>query len=237
MNSASSEDGDGASHPTVARPLPAFVDWLLAALIAIAGLGSLLGGTVLTFVVDRSLLAEAISRGDRSGMPLTDAEFLDLAAAVETWLGVGLLVTGLGMVVGAIAYAVVRHRAHLDAADGEPAGSFVANAVLGAVTTAVLGFLPFSPAVGGAIAGYLERGVSERTVSVGAASGLLAAAPLLVLMVFLLGGLVSGLLAIGDGGLAIVAGAAVLLGMALAATVSGGLGAIGGYVGGALAGS
>ncbi|WP_262178087.1 DUF5518 domain-containing protein [Haloarcula laminariae] len=47
------------------------------------------------------------------------------------------------------------------------------NAVIGAVASAVLGFVPFSPVLGGAIAGYLQGGTRSDGLRVGAISGVL----------------------------------------------------------------
>lgn len=235
MTATPADDGSLETGSALARPLPAFVDWLLSAIIALAGLALLLAGTALRVVVDWTFLAAAIARGDLAGDPFTDAELLEIANSVVTWIGLGLLLTGVVMVVVAIWYAYARHRARGNAAEGEPVGSYVANAVVGAVTTGLLSFLPLSPAVGGALAGYLEHAESGRSVGVGALSGLLAVAPLLSVGVFLLVGLVAGLLVIEAAGLALVVGAAVALGLLVVGTVSAGLGAVGGYVGGTLA--
>lgn len=52
------------------------------------------------------------------------------------------------------------------------------NALVGAVVTVLVSFVPFSPIVGGAVAGYLEGGDGVR---VGAISGLIAVIPLFFL--------------------------------------------------------
>lgn len=52
------------------------------------------------------------------------------------------------------------------------------NALIGAVVTVLVSFVPFSPIVGGAVAGYLERGDGIR---IGAISGLIAVIPLFLL--------------------------------------------------------
>lgn len=235
-----SEDRDAAGHPAVNGPLPAFVDWLLSALVAAGGLLSLAGGAALVFVVDRAFLAEGIEEGTITvtafTAELTEAEMLDVTDAVVSWAGVGLLLTGVGMLLFAAGYVVSRHRARRRAErDDEPLRSYGAHAVLGAVATGVLSFLPFAPGVGGALAGYLERGDSDRTVSVGALAGLLAVAPALSVLVFVLGGLVTGLRAVEQGGMAILSGVTVLFAVLLVATIGAGLGALGGYVGGRLA--
>lgn len=55
------------------------------------------------------------------------------------------------------------------------------NALIGAVVTVVTSFLLLSPILGGAVAGYLQRGDSRDGASVGAISGLLVAVPLAIL--------------------------------------------------------
>ena len=58
--------------------------------------------------------------------------------------------------------------------------STLVNAFLGAVVSVVLAFLPFSPVLGGGVAGYLER---RDGVRVGAISGAITALPLGFLLV------------------------------------------------------
>lgn len=226
-------------HPLAENPPPEFVDWLLGALVALAGLFSVVGGTAVVALVDRDVLAEGIREETITvtvmTAELTEAEMIELAAAVVTWTGIGLLVTGVGLVAFAVWYVWARHRAHRRARAGEAISSYISFAVLGAVITVVLSFLPVSPIFGGALAGYLERGESGRTVSVGALAGLLPALPILVLLVFVLGGVISGMLAIGQAGVAAVIAATLLLSMLLLATISAGLGALGGYAGGWIA--
>lgn len=63
-------------------------------------------------------------------------------------------------------------------------GDTLLNAVVGAVVTVLTSFLPLSPVLGGAVAGYLQR---RDGFAVGALSGLLAAIPLVLLMGLFLG--------------------------------------------------
>lgn len=60
------------------------------------------------------------------------------------------------------------------------------NAAIGAAITVVLFFVPFSPLLGGGIAGYLEGGETRTGVKVGAIAGVLAAIPI-ALLIFLAG--------------------------------------------------
>lgn len=115
------------------------------------------------------------------------------------------------------------------------------NAALGAVATVVLSFVPLSPVLGGALAGYLQEGETGSSLRVGALSGAIAVIPMIgVLLLF---GGIFALLPLGfaaaDGGLGIPAGALsvvvlfalfVLFVVAVLYTV--GLGALGGLLGG-----
>lgn len=223
-------------HPTGTEPLPEFVDWTLGALLAIAGFISLVGGTALAFLVDREFLATGVEEGtitvDLVVTELTREQQLELVATLISWTGIGMLVTGVGMVAVAIWYVLRRHQAHSRARSGETVSSYSTYALLGGLATVVLSFIPFSPVAGGAIAGYLERGESERTVSVGALAGLIPSLPIVVLLVFVTGGLLSGATAVGEGGLAMVLATAMVLGMLLIVAFAAGLGALGGYAGG-----
>lgn len=217
------------------RPIPAVVDWLVAAVVVLSGLLSLVGASALAFLVDRRLLVDAAARGDLQFEGVSEADGIEILLSVRTWTAAGLFVLGAATVLVAAAYLVLVRRARRRSAAGGPPRSYVLTAVLGAVASALLSFLPFSPAIGGAAAGYLEHGASGRTTATGALSGLLATAPLVLLGAFVLGGLVAGLLDVGASGLAVVAGTALLVALAVVATVGAGLGAAGGYAGGLVA--
>jgi len=232
---ASSDEGPDA----FARPLPEYVDWIVGVVIALGGMALTVGGSALTFVVDRGLLEEGIESGQVTVVAierdLTEAQMLDLTVEIIDWTGIGLLVTGIGLVLFAIGYVVVRHRAHSSASEGEGVDSYRAVAVLGAVATAVLSFIPFSPLVGGGLAGYLEQPESGRAVSVGGLAGFLAMVPALSILAFVSVGLYNGFAAVGESGLGIVTITGMFLALLFVAAYGGGLGALGGFVGGRLA--
>jgi len=216
-------------------PLPPVVDWAVGAVAALVGLVSLVGGIALTVVADRDIIAEMVAEGSIESTVFTETEVVEVSLSVATWTGMGLLATGAILLVGAVAYVVLRRRTRRRAEGGEPQSEFFANATLGAVIALLLSFVPFSPAVGGAVAGYLEAGESQRTVGVGGLSGLLLVSPLLVVLAFLTGGLVFGALEAASGGMALLLGAVLLLALMLVAVTGAGVGALGGWVGGALA--
>lgn len=216
--------------------LPEFVDWLLGAVIALAGLMLIVAGSAIGLLIDEDVLVEEIEEGNITIMlfttELTETETLTVVDAIVTWLGIGVLVTGFGLLIFAIGFIIMRHRAYRRVKSGAQISSYWSFAVLGGVATAILSFVPFSAAIGGAIAGYLERRDSSRAVSVGALAGLLPTLPLILLMVFLFGGIVSGMLSVGQNEMAMFFVAILLVSVMLVAIVGAGLGAIGGYVGG-----
>lgn len=216
--------------------LPAVVDWLLAAFVALFGLAILAGGSAITFVVDRPLIAEMVAEGNIQMDLLSSADTIEVAQAMATWTGIGLIATGAIMVVAAIAFVLVRRNDRREAAEtgGHPS-DYAANALVGAAVSLFTSFIPFSPAIGGGVAGYLERDESERTVGVGALSGIILMAPVLAFLVFLTIGLVLGFMAVDAGALALAVGAAMLMAMLVVAVSGAGLGALGGYVGGKIA--
>ena len=57
------------------------------------------------------------------------------------------------------------------------------NALLGAAVTVFLSFIPFSPVLGGGVAGYLEGGDMTSGGKVGVLSGVFAAVPLVLIVV------------------------------------------------------
>ncbi|ERG89081.1 MAG: hypothetical protein J07HX5_01233 [halophilic archaeon J07HX5] len=88
---------------------------------------------------------------------------------------------------------------------------------------------------GGAVAGYFEQSSSGDSTRVGAVSGVLVVVPVLVLLVFVLAELISGLQAVGQGDAAGISVVVVLLVGAVSVAFTTGFGALGGFVGGWIA--
>lgn len=111
--------------------------------------------------------------------------------------------------------------------------SFLVDAFIGAVVTVLVAFLPFSPVVGGAVAGYLHRRDGLR---VGAASGLIAAVPAFAIFAVVLSVLSVGFafFEVPAFPLAILAFLGVFA-LAFIALTSTALGALGGFIGEELA--
>jgi len=110
-------------------------------------------------------------------------------------------------------------------------GDTLLNAGIGALVTVVFSFTAFSPALGGAVASYLQREDSSAGVRVGALSGALAAIPFLVFVVFIGGFLFAGPMMGGGPGVPGGFGFLLLFGVLFAFVWSVGLGAVGGYLG------
>jgi Kef-type K+ transport system membrane component KefB len=106
-------------------------------------------------------------------------------------------------------------------------GDTLRNAVLGAAVTVVFSFTGFSPLLGGAVAGYLQRRDRREGARVGAISGALATIPFLLLVAVFFGAF--GLLLRGGGLLWMLV--VLPLFLVLVAAWNVGLGAVGGYLG------
>lgn len=225
-----------AQDAALGHPLPAVVDYLVAAAIAVVGVALLAGGSVVTLLFDRAFIAEGIDAGQITVVVfernLSAGEMLVFADRVLSWTGIGLVVTGLVMVAFAVWYGYRRFRAHKHA--DEPA-SFRSTAVLGAVATGVLSFIPFSPVLGGGLAGYLDAHHTGRPIQVGALAGFFAMLPGLSILSFTTIGLFQGLTAVGEAALAILVVVMMLIVGVFVIAYGGGLGAVGGFVGARLA--
>lgn len=64
-------------------------------------------------------------------------------------------------------------------------GNTFMNAIVGAIVTIVLSWLPLSPVLGGAAAGYLQRGDQRDGAKVGGLAGLIATVPLFLSLLFI----------------------------------------------------
>lgn len=111
-------------------------------------------------------------------------------------------------------------------------GDTFLNALIGAVVTLVLSFTGFSPILGGAVAGYLQRESRKSGAKVGALSGAIAFIPFLVFVFIFFGIFFGGTMA---GGMGMPGGPELLIiffimfPLFLAWNI--GLGALGGYLG------
>lgn len=113
--------------------------------------------------------------------------------------------------------------------------NFYLHAILGAVVTVVTSFVPFSPVLGGVVAGYLHDEGTGRGTRVGLVSGVIASLPLalvlfIVFTVMSIGSITTGEFA-GPAFVVVI----VALGLLFVALYTVGLSAAGGYLGGMFA--
>lgn len=105
----------------------------------------------------------------------------------------------------------------------ERAPNTALNGVIGGVIAVVLSFIPLSPILGGAVAGYLEGGEERDGLVVGTIAGVIMLIP------FVLFGMLAAALLIAPGGIRLLPLLAVFLFFGAIYTV--GLAALGGVVG------
>lgn len=221
----------GRTDRTAPEPLSTTVDWILSVLLVLLGGFTALGGWLLFQAADRDAIARAVADGTITSTELTDAQLIDATFAMAWWGGIGLVAVGALVVVGGAGFLAFRTRARRRfETTGVASPDAVSTAVLGAAVTLVTSFLPLSPVIGGAVAGYFYGGNHRAGATVGGLTGLVAALPLGVSFVFLSVGLF-GLSARAS----LFAAVVLLIAANLVALYLVGLGAIGGYVGVALA--
>jgi hypothetical protein len=165
------------------------VDWAIGAILALVGLlGAALGGA-LFYAANRPAIADLIRNSEFDSEVLTEAEAIDALVAVGQWTGLGLVFAGLLTVLVGIAVVIVHGRARRA---GQSTPRWIV-ALVGGLVGILLGFLPFSPGIGGAVAGYLDPNRAASGLAIGTIAGLFAAVPMVIVATFASVGLVVGL--------------------------------------------
>ncbi|MFC7142369.1 DUF5518 domain-containing protein [Halosimplex aquaticum] len=112
-------------------------------------------------------------------------------------------------------------------------GNTFLNALVGAVVTAVsASFIPFSPVLGGALAGYFQGGTRSDGLKVGAISGAIALVPVVAVLFLVLSFL--GFVSVGSGEGVFpfaIGGVIVVFVFVALAVYTVGLSALGGWIG------
>ncbi|WP_416838884.1 DUF5518 domain-containing protein [Haloferax sp. DFSO52] len=109
--------------------------------------------------------------------------------------------------------------------------NFYLHALLGAVVTFFTAIIPFSPILGGAVAGYLHAEGTDRGIRVGAVSGLIASLPLVAIFLLLFTVMSIGSVVTGEVAGPVFVIVLVGIGFVLVALYTVGLSAAGGYLG------
>lgn len=231
MSDADGRRGQGGEAGS-GQVLDKSIDWLVTAVLVLGGFLVGFVGIVLNRTANRADIARLVAEGTVESTVLSEAELVDVTYAVAFWGGLGLAVLGAVAVVGGVVFFRYRRRTRRRRLEMGVTGSdTLTNAILGAVVTVVTSFIPLSPILGGAVAGYLQRGPRTDGARVGGLSGLVASIPIFVLFVFLIGGLfiVSAEVSVGAGTgvVAFVLGISMLVAVGYMVMLS----AIGGYVG------
>lgn len=199
-------------------------DWVIAAVLLVgAGLFAL-GGATLYVAITPDIATELVQDGDIQADFLSEAELIDATVAISEWLGIGLMVTAVLLLVVAVAVVDV-HRRVRDRGDPTPLWIL---AVAGSLVGSVLSFIPFSQAVGGGVAGYLLDRGPRSGAGVGALSGVFTILPALVIMGFTLVGIFEGLPNDAAAAVAGITAVSLLVGFVFVFVVS----AVGGFAGG-----
>jgi hypothetical protein len=212
--------------------VPDIVDWLVAGLVALVGIGLTATGGLLFALADQDRLADEVSGGDITiGLTehtLSDAEAASLATDALTWTGLGLLVAGLVLTVFATVYGVSRYRSGVA---GLTASQHTRHAATcGAVTAVLVPLAPLSTIVGGGVAAALDATGADRSTRVGALSGVYAAVPTVIILGFVSVGLYTGLSVLDDPGARLLSSGVVLGSGLFVAVLNTTFGALGGYL-------
>lgn len=213
MSTSTSEPAE-----TAPRPIPAFVDWLVSGLLVLAGLVGMVAGVLVAGAADREWSADLVAEMENPPSSISEETLVETVYNLALWGGRGLAVTGLLLAVGGVAFLSHRRRAPEEARPDA-----VTCSVLGAVVTVLASFVPFSPVIGGGVAGYFGASEWKRGVFLGALAGLVVTAPAALIAAFLLWGMVVA----GTAGVGFI----LLVALAFSAVFSVGLSAAGGYVG------
>jgi hypothetical protein len=116
----------------------------------------------------------------------------------------------------------------VDTPTGDDGFGTLLNAVVGAVAATLLSFVPLSPLLGGAIAGYLEGGDTDDGLKVGAIAGAIMLLPFVLIAMAVLVFLGFG---VGIGTSSMAFGVIALIVLLLGALYTVGLSVVGGYLG------
>jgi hypothetical protein len=214
------------------KEVSSLVDWGVSAVLALVGIVLAASGWVVYTRVGRPELRDAVTAENVSIDGLSAGELVDVAVPFFEWVSIGLGVTGAILLVSSAGFALARWRTRKHVAThGGTTGTTWAHSVYGAVAGAVLSFVPFSTALGGAVAGYLRNGSSPSGAKIGALSGLLGSVPMATILGGALVGAVAGANAIGEGATGtLLAGVGLVL-MVVLVSINVGLGALGGVLG------
>lgn len=189
---AETPDADEPDRPGISRGMRRAIDIVVAISLVLVGVGGAVLGGLLVSLADRDLILELVEEETIEGDFLTEAELVDLVYTGLIWGGAGVILAGIVLVIGGIVGIGYRRRLdqRIEADEEQATPSLASNALVGAVVTVVVSFVPFSSLVGGAVAGYLQQDDARAGFRAGIVTGLFLALPVTLIFGVLLTGII-----------------------------------------------
>lgn len=175
VKSESSDPGDRSDIEQVRGT----IDLVVVVLLLFVGTVGIVSGFLVQTLANRDVIADLVAEEVIHSTILTDTQLIELVYGLLHWGGWGIVSAGLVILTGTALFGVVRLRSYRRK---QSAGSYFADAVVGAVVTLVSSFVPFSPVIGGAVAGYLHRGSALQGAKIGVLVGVLVSVPVFVIL-------------------------------------------------------
>ncbi|MUV88536.1 hypothetical protein GJ629_00415 [Halapricum sp. CBA1109] len=215
------------------EPLSELVDWFVAAFLVLGGVLAMAAGALFYSWADLGLITDFVAEGRLQSTELTDPELIDVTYGLLWWGGLGLVGTGLLLVLAGVAFVAYRTRARRRREEsGVVTPDTAAIAIAGGVVSLVTSFVPLSPIIGGIVSGHLRGGAGRDGVRIGAYAGLVAALPLTLVVLIALGGFAVVASEVGlAASISVFVGVAILFSALVGVAYMIGLSALGGYIG------
>jgi hypothetical protein len=220
------QGGDGQE-----QPLSRTLDWAISLFLVLSGTVFAAGGFLIFRFADLGRITSWVAEGRITSTDLSDPELINAVYAFIWGGGISVTVTGALLAAAGVVFFgfQTRARRRYDVT-GIASPSVVGNAIIGAMVTIVASFVPFSPVLGGAVSGYLQRGSTDSPVRVGGTAGLFATLPVVIVFVTITWSLLGS-----DTGLTTIVVASLAISLVVSIAYMIGLSALGGYLGAELA--
>ncbi len=210
-----------------AKPLSRTLDWSISLFLVLSGSVFVAGGFLISGFADLNRITSWVATGRITSSDMSDPELINAVYAFIWGGGIGVAVTGALLVAAGVAFFALQTRARRRYdATGIASPSVIGNAIVGAMVTIVASFVPFSPVLGGAVSGSLQRGSDGSPVRVGGIAGLFATLPVVTVFVAITWSLLGSAT-----GLTTIVVASLVISLVVSVAYMIGLSALGGYLG------